>query len=105
MALICAEYRLLKNGYVNKGTIMNKDVDLILVKQFGIEESALSSNMNLVDDLNADSLDVVEIAFRIEKRFKIKIEEEEVETAVTVQLLRDLVSRKLEEKAQRVEVA
>lgn len=105
MALICAEYRPLNNGYVNKGTIMNKDVDLILVKQFGIEESELSGHMSLVDDLNGDSLDIVEIAFRIEKRFKIKIDEAEIETAVTVQLLRDLVNRKLEEKAQSVAVA
>lgn len=105
MALTRAEYRLLKNGYVNKGTIMDKDVDLILVKQFGIEESDLSGDKSLVDDLNADSLDVVEIAFRIEKQFKIKIEESEMETATTVQLLRNLVKHKLEEKAQRVAVA
>ncbi|MDD7512028.1 MAG: acyl carrier protein [Peptostreptococcaceae bacterium] len=51
----------------------------IIVEQLNVEESAVTLDTNLMKDLEADSLDAVEIIMGIEEEFDIEIPDEEAE--------------------------
>ena len=62
----------------------------IVVEQLGVEEEEVVSSANFVDDLGADSLDLVELIMALESEFsnpseKIEIPDEDAEKIVTVQ--------------------
>ena len=62
----------------------------ITVEQLGVEESEVVPSANFVDDLGADSLDLVELVMTLEEEFsdssqKIEIPDEDAEKIVTVQ--------------------
>ncbi len=62
----------------------------IIVDQLGVEEAEVAPSANFVDDLGADSLDLVELIMSIEEEFsdssqKIEIPDEDAEKIVTVQ--------------------
>lgn len=56
----------------------------IIVEQLGVEESAVEMDTNLMKDLEADSLDAVEIIMAIEDHFEIEIPDEDAEKFQTV---------------------
>ena len=70
----------------------------ILSKQFGMDEAEITESKHLVDDLGADSLDIIEIVMSAEHEFNIKIEEDEYEYCDTVKLMIELVEKKLQDK-------
>lgn len=74
-------------------------IKTIIAQQLGMLESALTSDTHIVNNLNADSLDLIELVMTLEKVFHIKIEESEYESAQTVQQITDLVNLKLAEKS------
>ena len=61
----------------------------IVVEQLGVDESEVSPSASCVDDLNADSLDLVELIMSLEEEFsgdtEIEISDEDAEKIVTVQ--------------------
>lgn len=75
--------------------MIETEIKDILAKQFGINFDVISLNQYLVDDLNADSLDLVEITMTLETKYKIVIEDDEADLANTVQKLINLVNKKL----------
>lgn len=56
----------------------------IIMEQLGVEESAVAMDTNLMKDLEADSLDAVEIIMAIEDHFEIEIPDEDAEKFQTV---------------------
>ncbi len=56
----------------------------IIVDQLGVDESAVTMNTSFVDDLGADSLDVVELIMALEEAFDLEFPEDEAEKIVTV---------------------
>ena len=60
----------------------------IIVEQLSVDESMVTMDTNLMKDLEADSLDAVEIIMAIEEEFDIEIPDDEAEK---FQLIRDLV--------------
>ena len=56
----------------------------ILSSQFGIDEDQITENTDVVNDLGADSLDVVEMMMSIEDEFGMMIEDEEIAEMRTV---------------------
>ena len=65
-------------------------VKKIIVEQLGAEEAEVVPEASFVDDLGADSLDLVELIMSLEEEFsnpsrKIEIPDEEAEKIVTVQ--------------------
>ena len=56
----------------------------ILVDQLSIDESEITMGSAFIDDLGADSLDIVELIMTIEEEFDIEIPEDEVESIATV---------------------
>ena len=59
-------------------------VKQILVQQLGIDESQVTIDASFQDDLDADSLDLVELIMEMEDRFKLKIPDEDAEKISTV---------------------
>ncbi len=63
--------------------IENK-VKAIIVDKLGVPESAVTMDANFSSDLNADSLDTVELIMEFEKEFGLSIPDEEAEKISTV---------------------
>ena len=59
-------------------------VKAIIVDQLGAEESAITLESSFIDDLEADSLDIVELVMGIEEEFGIEIPDADAEKVVTV---------------------
>ena len=67
----------------------------ILVDQLGdISEDEVTATASIVDDLGADSLDVVEIVMALEEEFEIEIPDEDAEKIKTVQQIVDYIEEK-----------
>jgi len=60
------------------------EVRAILVEQLGVDPAEVTVESSFQEDLNADSLDLVELIMEMEDRFKIKIPDEEAEKIATV---------------------
>ena len=56
----------------------------ILAKQLDVEEESISMETTLVEDLGADSLDVVDLVMTLEDEFDMEIPDEDVEDVRTV---------------------
>lgn len=69
---------------VNRDQIPNKVKDLI-VQSLGVNASEITPDSSFIDDLGADSLDIVELVMLIEKEFGIEIPDEDAEKISTVQ--------------------
>ena len=59
-------------------------VKSVIVDQVGADESAVTHNASFVDDLGADSLDIVELIMGLETEFDIEIPDEDAEKIRTV---------------------
>ena len=59
-------------------------VKAVIVDQLGADESAVTPEASFVDDLGADSLDVVQIVMQLEDIFGIEIPDDAIENIVTV---------------------
>lgn len=56
----------------------------IICEQFDLEEDAVTANTLLEDDLEADSLDLVDLVMSFEDEFQIEVPDEEIENIKTV---------------------
>ena len=54
-----------------------EEVRAILVEQLGVDSSEVTEEASFQEDLNADSLDLVELIMEMEDRFKVKIPDED----------------------------
>ncbi|MBP6137974.1 MAG: acyl carrier protein [Clostridiaceae bacterium] len=61
-----------------------KRVRTILADQLSIDEESVSMSSNIIEDLNADSLDIVELVMTMETEFNLAIPDEEAERIRTV---------------------
>lgn len=56
----------------------------IVVEQLGVDEEEVTEQASFVDDLGADSLDIVELVMALEEEFDLEIPDEDAEKIVTV---------------------
>ena len=59
-------------------------VKKIVVEHLGVEEDKVTPDASFIDDLGADSLDIVELVMEFEKEFNIDIPDEDAERLRTV---------------------
>ena len=57
----------------------------IIKEQLGVSESAVTLEASFIDDLGADSLDIVELVMALEEEFNIEIPDADAEKVVTVE--------------------
>ena len=74
--------------------MVEKIIDL-LAKQFRIDPSTIDADTNIVEDLGADSLEVVDMLMAIEENFGITVSDEEALTLKTVKHVADFIENKL----------
>lgn len=72
-------------------------VKKIIADQLGIDENTIAMDSLFVDDLGADSLDVVELIMALEEEFDIEIPDEDAERAAKVGDVVDYISSHIEE--------
>ena len=63
---------------------MSEKVKDIIEKELGVEREKLTNEASFIEDLGADSLDIVELVMEFEKEFNIDIPEEDAEKLRTV---------------------
>ena len=56
----------------------------IIVEQLGVTEDTVTMEASFIDDLGADSLDIVELVMALEEEFDIEIPDADAEKVVTV---------------------
>jgi len=56
----------------------------IIVEQLGVDEGEVTLESKFIDDLGADSLDIVELIMALEEEFDMEIPDEEAEKISTV---------------------
>lgn len=59
-------------------------VKAIIVEQLGVTESSVTMEASFIDDLGADSLDIVELVMALEEEFDMEIPDSDAEKVVTV---------------------
>ncbi len=64
---------------------INQEMIEIIVEQLSVEKDKVVPEASFVDDLGADSLDLVELIMAMEEKFDIEIPDEDAEKIVTVQ--------------------
>jgi acyl carrier protein len=66
----------------------------IIVEQLGVDEAQVEGKASFVEDLGADSLDIVELVMAFEEAFEIEIPDEDTEKIATVQNAVDYIANK-----------
>ena len=61
-----------------------EEVKKIIVEQLGVSETAVTMDASFIDDLGADSLDIVELIMALEEEFDTAIPDADAEKVVTV---------------------
>ena len=56
----------------------------IIVEQLGVADTAVTMEASFIDDLGADSLDIVELIMALEEEFDMEIPDEDAEKIVSV---------------------
>ena len=74
--------------------MLEKIMDL-LAKQLRIDVNTLSPETNIVEDLGADSLDIVEMFMASEENFGITVSDEEAVTLKTISDVADFIEKKI----------
>ena len=67
-------------------------VKKIVVEHLGVDPAKVPENASFIDDLGADSLDVVELVMQFEEAFDLEIPDEEAEKIKTVQNAIDYIN-------------
>ena len=63
----------------------------IIVEQLGVADTAVTMEASFIDDLGADSLDIVELIVALEEEFEIEIPDADAEKVVSVQDVVDYI--------------
>jgi acyl carrier protein len=64
---------------------VEKRVIEIIVEQLGVSEEEVTTEASFIDDLGADSLDLVELIMAMEEEFGLEISDQDAEKILTVQ--------------------
>jgi acyl carrier protein len=73
---------------------VEQKVKQIIVEQLGVDEAQVDASASFVDDLGADSLDIVELVMAFEEAFDIDIPDEDAEKITTVKQAIDYIDAK-----------
>ena len=70
----------------------------LVAEQLGVEEERIVASASFIDDLEADSLDLVELIMSLEEEFNVEISDEEAEKLTTVGQAETFIQERLASK-------
>ncbi len=70
----------------------NDKLRKIIAEQLGVEEERVTPEAHFIEDLNADSLDLVELIMALEEEFGVEISDEDANTLTTVGTAQEYIS-------------
>ena len=73
--------------------MITKDIQKIVAELLSVDTEEVTLSARLVEDLNADSLDAVELAMALEEHFEITVEDEEIERMHSVSDIVETITR------------
>lgn len=73
---------------------LNPKIKDIIVEQLGVDPEKVKTEASFIDDLGADSLDIVELVMAMEEEFDLEIPDEDAEKLKTVSDVQDYLSKK-----------
>lgn len=73
---------------------LEKDVIDIVVEQLGVDAADVTLEKSIMEDLNADSLDLTELIMTFEERFGLEFSDEDAEKLKTVGDIVDFIKKK-----------
>ena len=77
---------------------VEQKVKQIIVEQLGVDEGQVTNDASFVDDLGADSLDIVELVMAFEEAFELEIPDEDAEKIQTVKDAIEYIEKKTTKK-------
>jgi acyl carrier protein len=87
---LVASRRKTRGGFMS----VEQKVKQIIVEQLGVDEAQVDPTASFVDDLGADSLDIVELVMAFEEAFDLDIPDEDAEKIATVKNAVDYIESK-----------
>lgn len=72
------------NSFIREANPIAHRIAAIIRGQLGVDSTSLVPEASLLDDLGADSLDVVELVMALEEEFSIQVPDEDVENIRTI---------------------
>lgn len=73
---------------------IEEQVIVVIMEQLEVTREECIPDASFIEDLGADSLDLVELIMELEENFGIKITDEELEKIRTIQDITDFIKRK-----------
>lgn len=80
---------------MSESVALNDQVRSLMAEQLGVDLSEMKPEANILDDLGADSLDVVEMVMAIEDAFDIEVPDEDAEAMRTVADVEAYVTKRI----------
>ena len=74
---------------------MLETVMTMLAKRLRIDVNTIGPDTNIIEDLSADSLDIVEMLMEIEQKFGFTVSDEEAMTLKTIKDVADFIEKKI----------
>ncbi len=74
---------------------VEKKIKQIIAEQLGISEEEISPEASFIEELGADSLDIVELIMAMEEEFEMEISDEDAEKMLSVQDAIDYVKKRV----------
>jgi len=71
---------------------IEQKVKSIIAENLGVAENEIKNTSSFIEDLGADSLDIVELVMQMEEEFEVEIPDEEAENIKTVQNAIDYIT-------------
>lgn len=75
---------------------MIEKIKELLAKQLRLDVNTLEDDTNIVEDLGADSLDMVDMLMTLEENFGITVSDEEALTLKTIRDVAEFIERKMQ---------
>ena len=77
---------------------VEQQVKAIVAEQLGVKQEQVTNDASFVDDLGADSLDIVELVMAFEEAFELEIPDEDAEKITTVKDAVEYIENKTAKK-------